>query len=65
MSRLVTLRRALNVERVQPSWRGGVPLCTESCQSHDGKRCERLGYQPGPLCEPTVRAMAKALAGER
>ena len=39
----------------------GLPLCTESCPSHDGKRCRVLGQRPSRICEPAVEAMAERL----
>lgn len=41
----------------------GVPYCTEtSCPQYDGKRCKKLGYEPGVICQPVVVEMAKRLA---
>lgn len=34
--------------------RDGVPLCSESCPKHDGKRCRLLGFRPDRICEPAV-----------
>jgi hypothetical protein len=39
----------------------GVPICTEDCPSHDGKRCEILGRRPAEVCIPKVEEMAKEL----
>jgi hypothetical protein len=39
----------------------GVPLCSDRCPSHDGKRCVVLGHQPGRICEPAVVEMARLL----
>jgi hypothetical protein len=45
----------------QPQWLRLVPLCSEACQYHDGKRCQLLGFIPGLMCEPVVAAMAAEL----
>lgn len=38
-----------------------VPLCTESCPQHDGKRCRLMGFRPSSICEPVVELMAERL----
>lgn len=43
----------------------GVPYCSHDCPSHDGKRCEILGYTPSVVCEPAVQEMAKKMADLR
>lgn len=45
-----------NVDRVS-----GVPSCTETCPSHDGKRCRVLGLKAGGICEPAVIDIVVAL----
>lgn len=50
------------MSRQQPRTENGVPWCTESCQCHDGKRCELLGHQPGPVCEPAVVELGRKAA---
>ena len=46
-------------EDVRPEFTGkGLPMCVESCPSHDGKRCRALGFRPSSICEPAVEAMA-------
>lgn len=48
--------------RIRPNVdKSGVPKCAEECPSHDGKRCEILGYRPDAICEPAVREMAARL----
>lgn len=39
----------------------GVPVCTEECPQHDGKRCRALGHRPSYVCEPRVVEMAAVL----
>ncbi len=39
----------------------GVPLCTEHCPHHDGKRCQLLTIRPERICEPAVIDMARSL----
>jgi hypothetical protein len=41
----------------------GVPLCTEECGRHDGKRCELLGFRPTHVCEPAVREIVFRIRG--
>lgn len=37
-----------------------LPLCTEECQHHDGKRCDLLGRRPDEHCTPAlIDIMAK------
>jgi DNA repair exonuclease SbcCD ATPase subunit len=55
----------IKVENASPDWVDGVPVCSELCLSHDGKRCELLGLRAPRVCEPTVAAMTEALAEER
>jgi hypothetical protein len=44
----------------------GVPRCTrDKCPAFDGKRCDLMGYRPGPLCEPAVAVMAEDLRHAR
>jgi hypothetical protein len=43
----------------------GVPFCVLSCPSHDGKRCDLLGFAPGGVCEPAVKEMAKTIKKQR
>lgn len=45
----------------QPEWFDDVPFCSESCESHDGKRCELTGNRPSSICEPTVKEMAELI----
>ena len=50
------------MESIKPEvTKHGLPLCTESCPSHDGKRCRVLGQRPSRICEPAVEAMAELL----
>lgn len=52
------LTRRLTSDTMQPEWLSiGVPLCNESCPSHDGKRCELMGCRPDEMCQPAVMAM--------
>lgn len=44
---------------VRPLIVRGVPWCSESCPSHDGKRCIQLGHRPDAICEPAAREMAR------
>lgn len=44
-----------------PTWEGDVPMCSEDCPHHDGKRCRLLGLAPGSICEPVVAEMGRAL----
>lgn len=45
----------MTASKVQPERdENGVPMCVETCPSHDGKRCEVLGRRPGHICEPAV-----------
>jgi hypothetical protein len=46
-----------------PEWDHGVPLCSERCVHHDGKRCSLIGFRPGEVCQPAVMAMAEILDG--
>ena len=40
---------------IQPDWDAqDVPNCTDTCPSHDGKRCVVLGFRPDTICEPAV-----------
>lgn len=32
----------------------GLPLCSEQCPKHDGKRCRELGFRPDRFCEPAL-----------
>lgn len=32
----------------------GMPICSEECTQHDGKRCRTLGRKPRTICEPAV-----------
>ena len=35
-----------------------VTYCSAGdCSDYDGKRCSRLGYPPGGICEPAVMAL--------
>lgn len=46
-----------------PVWgKDGVPMCSEQCEHHDGKRCRILGQRPDAICAPTVEAMSSMLA---
>lgn len=38
-----------------------VPMCSESCVAHDGKRCGVMGSRAPRMCEPAVAAMASML----
>ena len=54
--------RTMSDEDIKPEvTKHGLPLCTESCPSHDGKRCRVLGQRPSRICEPAVEAMAERL----
>ena len=48
---------------VAPDWTEGLPVCQTRCPSYDGKRCMVIGCRPISICEPTVRAMARAIPG--
>lgn len=62
MTRLDAIKLRLCGNYVRPTWEGGVPFCAnDDCPSFDGKRCELIGFPPGGVCEPAVKAMAKAL----
>ena len=61
MTRLDAVKFRLCGNYVRPTWDANVPRCDEDCPSFDGKRCELLGFQPEGICEPAVKAMAKAL----
>ncbi len=53
---------ALDVDVRPTIGEGGVPFCSEDeCPSYDGKRCEKMGFRPGHICEPAVIEMANAL----
>ena len=47
-------RLSITTKRCEPEWFDGLPCCSESCPSHDGKRCELMGFRPSRLCEPAV-----------
>ena len=54
------MQKKFNTDDVQPEWdENMVPQCSESCKSHDGKRCELLGYRPDSVCEPMVTQLSK------
>ena len=36
----------------------GVPMCSDDCPEHDGKRCKLQGLRPDSICEPYVETMA-------
>lgn len=61
MSRLTDLQRDLPDRMIQPEWFHGIPKCRESCPSHDGKRCEKIGFRAPDYCEPAIEAMARGL----
>lgn len=47
---------------IAPTWLvSGVPLCSEDCPHHDGKRCAVIGHRPGNICEPAALRMASLL----
>lgn len=52
----------ISTERCEPEWFEGIPCCSESCASFDGKRCELLGFRPGRICEPAVREVVARAA---
>lgn len=45
-----------------PDFGGKLPLCSESCPHHDGKRCELMGFRPGQFCEPVLEAITDLVA---
>lgn len=47
-----------STDLIQPSYVEGIPECSETCPSHDGKRCKVQGCRPGLLCRPAVAEMA-------
>ena len=58
MTTLDDIKRRLRDEDVRPDWAAsGLPECSDRCPSHDGKRCERLGFKPDRICEPAALAI--------
>ena len=52
-------RALVAIADAEPEWTSdGQPVCSQSCPSHDGKRCQLIGFRPSMLCEPAVVAMA-------
>jgi len=41
--------------------RDHVPLCSEKCPHHDGKRCRVTGNEPEQVCRPGCAILIKAL----
>jgi len=59
----VSWRSARELLGMDPDWSAHpcVPYCVDSCPSHDGKRCVKIGHRPPSLCEPMVQRMGELL----
>jgi hypothetical protein len=64
-TRLGEIKRELAEKGIRPDW-DPEPLCVDTCPSHDGKRCERLGFRApeGDCCLLAVRRILRVLGEE-
>ena len=44
-----------------PDFASGLPVCSDECPHHDGKRCELTGFRPDTHCEPVLFEMVSLL----
>jgi hypothetical protein len=55
------VEREAALDPIRPNWLYAMPLCSETCPHHDGKRCAVMGIRAPSICEPAVREMTDLL----
>lgn len=47
------------MSKIEPNVHDGISWCSESCRSHDGKRCKIIGGEPETVCTPDNQRLAR------